>query len=124
MRRLAFAEAPPPAPPGASTPGGEVPVVLVVRLAGAQDAATAPGLHARLQHLLTAHPTRWVAVDLGGVTSMDRAGVQPLLAAQRRLGGALQLRAVPPCVRPVLDASGFGRQDGPLAPPAAGAHSG
>jgi anti-anti-sigma factor len=55
---------------------------LVVGVSGEIDIASAPKLRAELLGALRRHGTR-LALDLGGVTFMDCAGVNVLLAARR-----------------------------------------
>lgn len=82
------------------------PRPVVVTLAGEFDLATAGPLTALLDWLLAAHPDRLV-VDMGAVTFIDSAGLDPLLRARstaRAWSGTVTLRGASRPVRLLLAA--------------------
>jgi len=74
-----------------STPGPTSPGAWVVRVVGDLDLASAPGLRNRVAQAAD-NPTQEIVVDLSGVSFLDCAGLNTLLAAQDQLGGRLSLR--------------------------------
>jgi len=71
------------------------PGVLVVRLTGWLDLATAPGAEARLQELLDTRTPQSVVLDLSRTEFLGSAGVAVLLRVRR---WALGHGAEPPCL--------------------------
>ena len=71
------------------------PGVLVVRLKGWLDLATAPAAEARLHELLDVHAPRSIVLDLSRTEFLGSAGVAVLLRLRRR---ALARGCGPPCL--------------------------
>ena len=71
------------------------PGVLVARLTGWLDLATAPGAEARLQELLDTREPRSIVLDLSHTEFLGSAGVAVLLRLRRR---ALARGCGPPCL--------------------------
>ena len=71
------------------------PGVLVARLTGWLDLATAPGAEVRLQELLDTRAPRSIVVDLSRTEFLGSAGVAVLLRLRR---GALARGCGPPCL--------------------------
>jgi anti-sigma B factor antagonist len=71
------------------------PGVLVVRLTGWLDLATAPDLEVRLHELLDMRAPRTILLDLGRTEFLGSAGVAVLLRLRRR---ALARGCSPPCL--------------------------
>ncbi len=71
------------------------PGVLVIRLTGWLDLATAPGLEARLHELLDTRKPRDVVLDLRRTEFLGSAGVAVLLRLRRR---TLARGGGPPCL--------------------------
>jgi anti-sigma B factor antagonist len=71
------------------------PGVLVVRLTGWLDLATAPDAEVRLQELLDTHAPQLIVLDLSRTEFLGSAGVAVLLRLRRR---ALALGLGPPCL--------------------------
>lgn len=57
-------------------------------LAGEMDIYAAAALKEQIDHLLSGH--RELEIDLGGVSAVDSAGLQLLLATRRRAGQSLR----------------------------------
>lgn len=85
--------------------------VLILRLAGRLDSATAGGVEVRLLAALDAAPApARLVVDCEVIEGMTSAGMRPLLSAVRRAkqsSGRILLAAPPPSVRATLEAGGF-----------------
>jgi anti-anti-sigma factor len=79
--------------------------ILVVRLAGELDAATAPRLWEAFDTLPLDRP---IVVDLTDLAFMDIAGMRPLLALADR--APLRLSSPRPVVRRLLDLFASGRR--------------
>jgi anti-sigma B factor antagonist len=71
------------------------PGVLVARLTGWLDLATAPGAEARLQELVDTRAPRSIVLDLTRTEFLGSAGVAVLLRLRRRV---LALGCGPPCL--------------------------
>jgi anti-sigma B factor antagonist len=71
------------------------PGVLVVRLTGWLDLATAPGAEARLQELLDTRTPQSIVLDLSRTEFLGSAGVAVLLRVRR---WALAQGSEPPCL--------------------------
>jgi anti-anti-sigma factor len=71
------------------------PGVLVVRLTGWLDLATAPGAEEELQELLETRSPRSIVLDLGRTEFLGSAGVAVLLRLRR---GALARGCTTPCL--------------------------
>jgi anti-anti-sigma factor len=71
------------------------PGVLVARLTGWLDLATAPDAETRLQELLDARALRSIVLDLSSTEFLGSAGVAVLLRLRR---GALARGCEPPCL--------------------------
>jgi anti-sigma B factor antagonist len=87
---------------------------LEVVLSGQLDAATAPGVRARLEAHVDAAPSRLV-IDLRAVEFMDCSGLGALIAAAHRLhpaGGVVALRHPRPIVRRLLRVCNVGDEPG------------
>lgn len=83
------------------------PVVVVGHL----DVLTAGVMRKHLSVVLSASTRQPVVLDLGGVSSIDIAGLEPLLEARSWLterGRRLSLRAVPDCVTQLLELTDHG----------------
>lgn len=78
--------------------------IVLVRVSGELDCATAPDLAEALDEALRDHPTT-VIVDLRGVTFLDPAGARPLrsLNAKPEPRTRLRLRGAKGPVRRVLE---------------------
>jgi anti-sigma B factor antagonist len=75
-----------------------------VTISGEIDILTAPQLRERLLQIIQWHGAH-LALDLSGVTFIDCAGINVLLAAHRRAeleGGSLRVLRASPCVRRVI----------------------
>lgn len=87
------------------------PGVLVLRLTGWLDLATAPGLEARLHDLLDERSPRSVVLDLGHTEFLGSAGVAVLLRLRRRTlangGGPPALVGLTGCARRTLHVLGL-----------------
>jgi anti-sigma B factor antagonist len=82
---------------------------LVVTVSGEVDIATGPKLREELLGAMRRHGAR-LALDLGGVTFMDCAGINVLLAARRQAqleGGWVHVARASRCVRKVLMLTGL-----------------
>src|ERR1700691_5321054 len=87
-------------------------VPLVVGVSGEIDIASAPKLREELLRALHRHGAR-LALDLGGVTFMDCAGVNVLLTARRHArldGGWVRVERASRRVRNVLKLTGLYRE--------------
>jgi anti-sigma B factor antagonist len=85
---------------------------LVVGVSGEIDIASAPHLREELLGALRRHGAR-LALDLGGVTFMDCAGVNVLLAARRHArleGGWVRVAGASRRARNVLTLTGLDRE--------------
>jgi anti-anti-sigma factor len=85
---------------------------LVVGVSGQIDIASAPRLREELLGALGRHGTR-LALDLGGVTFMDCAGINALLAARRHArleGGWVRVARASRRARNVLTLTGLHRE--------------
>ena len=85
---------------------------LVVRVSGEIDVASAPKLREELLGALRRHGTR-LAVDLGGVTFMDCAGINALLVARRHArveGGWVRVTRASTHARNILMLTGLHRE--------------
>lgn len=83
----------------------------VVTAAGPIDASTVSRLRGRLLELTGS--SRTLIVDLGGVSSVDSAGLSALVGAARRAavyGGTLYVVCARPRIRQVLRLAGLDRQ--------------
>ncbi|MDD6160485.1 MAG: STAS domain-containing protein [Oscillospiraceae bacterium] len=90
--------------------GSEGAVTML--LSGEIDHHGARVMMGELEEAIAALLPRRLTLDLSGVTFMDSSGIAVLLRAQKRmraLGGTVQVTAVPPQPRRVLDAAGMGR---------------
>ena len=109
------APAPAPRPPAEAT-DLHVDVLstapLVVGVSGQIDIASAPKLREELLGALRLHGAR-LALDLGGVTFMDCAGINALLAARRHArleGGWVRVARASRRARKVLTLTGLHRE--------------
>ena len=87
-------------------------VPLVVGVSGEVDIASAPKLREELLGALRRHGAR-LALDLGGVTFMDCAGINALLAARRHArleGGWVRVARASRRARKVLTLTGLHRE--------------
>jgi anti-anti-sigma factor len=87
-------------------------VPLVVGVSGEIDIASAPKLREELLSAVRRHGAR-LALDLGGVTFMDCAGINVLLAARRHArleGGWVRVARASRRVRNVLTLAGLHRE--------------
>ena len=87
-------------------------VPLVVAVSGEIDIASAPKLREELVSAVRRHGAR-LALDLGGVTFMDCAGINALLAARRHArleGGWIRVARASRRARNVLMLSGLHRE--------------
>ena len=87
-------------------------VPLVVAVSGEIDIASAPKLREELVSAVGRHGAR-LALDLGGVTFMDCAGINALLAARRHArleGGWVRVARASRRARNVLMLSGLHRE--------------
>ena len=103
----------PHAPDGAGTAGLQVTTfagpALVVEIRGEIDIFSAPGLRDELLRVIRRYGPQ-LALDLAGVTFMDCAGVNVLLATQRRAGledGSIDVIGASPRVRRVISLLGL-----------------
>ncbi len=84
------------------------PENITVRLEGVLELAAHPVFRSLLEDLDRQERAASVTFDLGGVSSIDPAGLGLLLIARRRLGGRrLALRNPCPDVNHVLSLTGF-----------------
>ena len=84
----------------------------VVALAGTVDLATVPSLHNALTTAILDNPQSTIAVDLGGVESLDDVALGVLLGAAgraRRGGGDIVVIAADEALRQRLTVTGFDR---------------
>ena len=98
---------------------------LVVGVSGEIDIASAPKLREELLGALRRHGVR-LALDLGGVTFMDCAGINVLLAAHRHArleGGWVRVARASRCARTILMLTGL-HQEFALAGPETAASAG
>ena len=82
---------------------------LVVEIRGEIDVFSAPGLHDELLRVIRQHGPQ-LALDLAGVTFIDCAGVNVLLATRRRAGledGSVDVIGASPRVRRVISLLGL-----------------
>jgi len=96
---------------------------LVVGVSGEIDIASAPKLREELLGVMRRHEAR-LTLDLGGVTFMDCAGINALLAARRRArleGGWLRVPRASRRARKVLMLTGLHREFGLTDPETAAA---
>lgn len=87
-------------------------VPLVVGVSGEIDMASAPKLHEELVSTVRRHGAR-LALDLGGVTFMDCAGINALLAARRHArleGGWVRVARASRRARDILMLTGLHRE--------------
>jgi anti-sigma B factor antagonist len=83
---------------------GDTQPELVVKISGEIDIESAPQLRDRLLGIIRWHGAR-LALDLTGVTFIDCAGINMLLATRRRTqleGGSLRVLRASPRVRRVI----------------------
>ena len=76
-----------------------------IRLEGSLDIHHAAQLHRELSSVLRSRPLELV-VDLAGVTDLDTAGVQVLMAFKRSTPG-VTIRSCPTALREWLERGGF-----------------
>jgi anti-sigma B factor antagonist len=96
---------------------------LVVKVSGEIDIATGPKLREELLGVMRRSGAR-LALDLGGVTFMDCAGISVLLAARRHArleGGRVRVLRASRRVRIVLMLTGLHQEFALAAPETAGA---
>ena len=96
---------------------------LVVKVSGEVDIASGPKLRAELLGVMRRSGAR-LALDLGGVTFMDCAGINVLLAARRRArleGGWLRVPRASRRARKVLMLTGLHQEFAPAGPETAAA---
>jgi anti-sigma B factor antagonist len=105
-------------PDGSGTPGLRVTTFagpsLVVEIHGEIDIFSAPGLRDELLRVIRRYGPQ-LALDLAGVTFMDCAGVNVLLATCRRAGledGSVDVIRASPRVRRVISLLGLERAFG------------
>ena len=99
----------PPVPDGTGTEGVQVAVCpgvpLIVEIRGEIDVQSAPGLRDELLRVIRRHGSL-LALDLAGVTFMDCAGINVLLATRRRAqleeGSVRVIRASPRVRRTIM----------------------
>ena len=103
----------PPAPDGTGTAGLQVTMFagpsLVVEIHGEIDILSAPGLRDELLRVIRRYGPQ-LGLDLAGVTFIDCAGVNVLLATRRRAGlenGSVDLIRASPRVRRVISLMGL-----------------
>ena len=77
---------------------------VLLRVAGELDVLTAPTFSTRLDTELTESPGP-VMLDLGEVTFMSSAGIDALIKARAAGGSRLEIRALHPSVRRILELS-------------------
>ena len=89
--------------------GNHVPPSLIVEIHGEIDIFSAPGLRDELLRVIRRHGPQ-LALDLAGVTFIDCAGVNVLLATRRRAGledGSVDVIGASPRVRRVISLLGL-----------------
>jgi anti-sigma B factor antagonist len=91
--------------PGFSVAAAHADGVMVIRVRGELDLATAPELDLAVADAVGLRPNRMV-IDLGGVTFMDSTGCRSLVRAHQATGKAtveMHLRRVSPISRRTLE---------------------
>ena len=88
------------------------PGQVTVTLSGEIDHHGARAMMQELEEVVATLMPRRLTLNLSGITFMDSSGIALLLRVHRHVsgyGGALNVTAIPPQPRRVLDAAGAGR---------------